>query len=66
MTAERLVRVENDKRVKGRGGGLGGVVGGGGWDEDLSLQRIILALAAVERALDGPEPIVRSGRSVHC
>ena len=23
MTAERLVRVEDDKRVKGRGGGLG-------------------------------------------
>jgi len=33
VTAERLVRVEDDKRVKGRGGGLGdraGVVGGGG------------------------------------
>lgn len=33
MTAERLVRVEDDKRVKDRGGGLGdraGVVGGGG------------------------------------
>jgi hypothetical protein len=33
VTAEVLVRAEDDKRVEGRGGGLGdraGVVGGGG------------------------------------